>query len=201
MKKITSLLLILLFVSTVFAACGDDKEGTSSNIDSSVESSNISSTESELPNSSDAGDESEISEPASEPEESKPEESAIYSMSLEDIIKAVYASCDKTFDSYYNAPIEKENLAVAYGDDFECIEAFSSGPFINVTPYCFELYRVDAEKAEEIAALIEEKANLNKWVCVSAEAKITAVNGNVVMLCMSTKEECDQLAEAFKSIK
>ncbi len=198
MKKITSLLLVLLFILMAFAACGDDKEGTSSNIDSSEDIT----SKSELSNSSDTGDESEISEPASEPDESKPEESAIYSMSLEDIVKAVYASSGKTYnsDDYYNTEVTKETLVSYFGADFEFTDAFASELSMGFG-YSFCLARVNEEDAEEIAALVEEKADLAKWVCTGAQAKITAVNGNVVMLCMSTNEECNQLAEAFKAIK
>jgi len=201
MKKFASLILILLFVTSSVAACGGDKNSTSSAADSDAQSYVLKSNSSQPADSSDTADGSEVSEPASEPEISEPTKSAIYTMSFEDIVKAVYAACDKPFDSYINGSIPEEAIAARYGDELECKEAYRSEPFWNVDPYLFELYRVDEDKAEEIAALVEEKADLNQWVCVSAEAKIAAVNGNVVMLCMSTKEECKELAEAFKGIE
>ena len=137
-----------------------------------------------------------------EPEEStKPSEpNVINTIDLAELTEMVYASCGKSMDGFYNTELDSESLARYFGTDFEFEQAFASELMIG-GGYSFCLVRVDADKTEEVAALIEEHADPWKWICMGAEDKVVAVNGNVVMLCMASSEECSALKAAFLAIQ
>lgn len=103
-------------------------------------------------------------------------------------------------DHYANMEVDAENLAGFFGTDFDFIEAVASEPQFG-GGYSFCLVRVDADKTDEVAKLIETHADPGKWICMFAEEVTVAVNGNVVMLCMASKETCRSMETAFKNLK
>lgn len=124
----------------------------------------------------------------------------IDTMALMDILDKVYAACGKSIDGFYNTEVNAESLARYFGTDFDFTEAVASEYMIG-GGYSFCLVRVDAGKTEEVAALIEAHADPRKWICRFAEEVTVAVNGNVVMLCMASKETCQEIETAFKNLK
>ena len=121
-------------------------------------------------------------------------------MALMDILDKVYSACGKSVDNFYNTEVDAENLSRYFGTDFDFAEAVASEYMIG-GGYSFCLVRVDSDRTEEIADLIETHADPGKWICMFAEEVTVAVNGNVVMLCMASKETCQEIEAAFKNLK
>ncbi|MEA4833263.1 hypothetical protein SDC9_128579 [bioreactor metagenome] len=180
MKKIICLILISACFAILFAACDLTKP--------------VDTTENEK--STDLTDEIDTTL-------TKESNKVINTMKLSDIIDKVYSESSLPADDYkyyVTNEINKDSCEYFFGKDFNYIEAVSSEPEIGYG-YSFCLVRVDESKTNDIAKLIEENAKLDKWVCVSAEYKTVAVNGNVIMLCMTKEETCTALKTAFLNIK
>lgn len=126
----------------------------------------------------------------------------IETMTLTEIMEAVYEKASIAGINTETRPIMtvgEERLAYFFGTEFDCKEAIASEPEMGFG-YSVCLARVDAGKAESIAAEILEKADTYKWICAHADSKVVAVNGNVVLLCMTSEANCAAFKEAFLSI-
>lgn len=206
MKKFIALFFVLTSLLLIFASCmGAEKPSESSQPDDTSgnlpnQSESTSGRPEETTDTPDTPDTPE--DTTDKPEEStKPSEpNVINTIDLAELTEMVYASCGKSMDGFYNTELDSESLARYFGTDFEFEQAFASELMIG-GGYSFCLVRVDADKTEEVAALIEEHADPWKWICMGAEDKVVAVNGNVVMLCMASSEECSALKAAFLAIQ
>ena len=101
-----------------------------------------------------------------------------------------------------NTPITEENAEYMVGvtaDNFK--EGLSSDAMINAVAHSVCLLRAEsAEAAEELAKQVEEKANPNKWVCVSAEETIVDRIGDVVVLIMASADNAETIDANFKAL-
>lgn len=201
MKKLICTLLCLITLLCLFAACGRPSSGETTG--PAKTTATTKPTETTKPNSTTKPTET------TKPEEStKPEETAgtpdpvksIGDMPLMDILEKIYEICDDSADDYYNISLDSENLSRYFGTDFAFTDAIAS-EYQMGGGYSLCFVRVEAGKTEEVAALIEKYADPDKWVCMSAEKKVVAVNGNVVMLCMASSEVCQKIETAFKNLK
>lgn len=156
------------------------------------------------PNLETSGDKSDQTEETTDQtkESTKPQEPEriINTIALSDLVKMVYDTSGISMDNFCNIEVNAENLAYYFGTDFEFEEAFASEPNFG-GGYSFCLVRVDPAKTKEIAQLIETNADPWKWICMGAEKVVVATNGNVVMLCMASSEQCSALKAAFLAIK
>ena len=74
------------------------------------------------------------------------------------------------------------NLYIEYVEGYECV---TYAPMMSSTAYFVALVSVPSDvDAEDLAATIEAGADPNKWICVSADQVVTAVNGNVILFYM-----------------
>ena len=53
---------------------------------------------------------------------------------------------------------------------------------------------------KELAKQIEENADLNKWICVSADAKKAIYKDGYIMFVMSDKDTVDTFVKTFESM-
>lgn len=87
-------------------------------------------------------------------------------------------------------------------EDFSNIEyAVASLPMMNAQAYSLTILKVkDGANVEEVAKMVNEKAQLNKWVCVCADKVLTTSSGNVVFSIMSNAETAQTIYDSFKEM-
>lgn len=85
-------------------------------------------------------------------------------------------------------------------DNIEGIESIVvSEPMMSSQAYSLILVKADTSKrADEIAKLMNENVNTNKWICVSAEKVYSTSSGNIAFLIMSSEEWARPVYENFK---
>lgn len=120
---------------------------------------------------------------------------------LEEIIDKIYTAIDFDKEGTIVTEIAPEDSASYFGTEVEFEEAVASEyEFGGAYSLCL-LRAKDGADIETMKKSIDENANLNKWVCMSAEAKAVESNGDVIMLIMATNDQVKDIAEAFKSLK
>lgn len=87
-------------------------------------------------------------------------------------------------------------------EDFSNIEyVVSSMPMMNAQAYSLTILKVkDGANVEEVAKMVNEKAQLNRWVCVCADKVLTTSSGNVVFSIMSNAETAQTIYDSFKDL-
>ena len=85
-------------------------------------------------------------------------------------------------------------------DNIEGIESIVvSEPMMSSQAYSLILVKADTSKrADEIAKLMNENVNTNKWICVTAEKVYSTSSGNIAFLIMSSEEWAKPVYENFK---
>ena len=185
MKKTISLILAALLSVTVFCSCNTKEDNNSSAPENSkAEQSSMADSDSSAEESSEAEQSSE------------PEVRGINDMGIVEVVSLVRAATDI---SYTYSEITAESCEMYFGKGFEFTEALFCEPMIGFG-FSLCIARVDSDKVDEVAKIVEENADTMKWVCTGAEAKKVATNGDYVLLIMSKTEECDKVVEAFEAI-
>lgn len=183
MKKTISLILAALLSVTVFCSCNTKEDNNSSAPENSkVEQSSMADSSAE---------ESSEAEQSSEPE--------VRGINDMGIVEVVSLLREATSISHTYAEIPDEFCGNYFGKGFEFKEALYCEPMIGFG-FSLCIARVDSDKVEEVAQIVNANADTMKWVCTGAEAKKVATNGDYVLLIMSTTEECDKVVEAFEAI-
>ena len=163
MKKLICTILALAALLCLFAACGQTP--------SPSETTGSTPSETKNPEETTAPTETTGAEDTTDPEETteapEPAET-IDDMALMDILDKVYSACGKSVDNFYNTEVDAENLSRYFGTDFDFAEAVASEYMIG-GGYSFCLVRVDSDRTEEIADLIETHADPGKWICMVAK--------------------------------
>ncbi len=87
-------------------------------------------------------------------------------------------------------------------EDFSDIEyAVASLPMMNAQAYSLTILKVkDGADVEAVAKMVNEKAQLNRWVCVCADKVLTTSSGNVVFSIMSNAETAQTIYDSFKTL-
>ena len=62
------------------------------------------------------------------------------------------------------------------------------------------LLRVAPEDVEEVKTVLKENADVNKWVCVSAETVLVENVGDVVLFIMSDQEAAYAVSASFQAL-
>ena len=89
----------------------------------------------------------------------------------------------------------------AFIDPIEGAETFVSESLINAVPHSSVLIRVpEGTDVEKVAQELQEKANPNKWICVSAEKTVVKVHGRTILLVLSYTDTADQIASNFDKL-
>lgn len=80
------------------------------------------------------------------------------------------------------------------------IEAILSESNININAHSLVLIKTTKDNSEEIAKSISEKANMSKWICVSAESGKVLYAKDYVLMIMSFKDTTNKISNNFTEI-
>ncbi|MCM1174062.1 MAG: hypothetical protein NC341_03320 [Blautia sp.] len=95
-------------------------------------------------------------------------------------------------------PDNEQALLGAEGVPYE--EGVFSVPMISSIPYQCVLLRVAPEDAEDVKTMLKDNADVNKWVCTSAETVLVENVGDVVLFIMSDQEAAYAVSASFQAL-
>ena len=126
--------------------------------------------------------------------------------SLSDIMAALYENADLS-DGFREGMGNLETLELT--EDFEIVflgtdeidyaEGVVSAPMMSSIAYQCVLLRVAEEDVETVKQQIKDNADLNRWVCVSAETMLIESRGNVIFFVMGDNDTVYALNSAFQT--
>ncbi len=163
-------------------------------------SGDISSGDEEVP-----GDEVEDSEenPEENPDEDEWVDPNATSLAMKTLVDTLNTKANVLVRAPFDMQITEDSALTDIGltaDQFNSSVADSVKSESMVSPSNHSLCIVkvkDGVNAAELKKTIYDNCKPNKWVCMSAEYVLAVDNGEYVMLVMSTKENCDNLYNAF----
>ena len=182
-KKILSIVFSLLLILALFAGCsGGGNSGDSGGEDSSV---------------SDAGDDQELAE------------SALTGKTadiLQQVLDGAAASIgsENQLPATVNDPVSAENSAGTLGmtpDDFVSLAEEATVASGALSAFAFQVVIIrgkDANAAETVAEMINNRFDSGKWISVFPEQSLTMISGQYVLLAVGTKVQTEAIAAAFK---
>ncbi len=126
---------------------------------------------------------------------------------LSDIMSSLYenAELDAEFreglDYFDTIAITDDQESYILGtDEISYIEGVVSMPMMSSVPYQCVLLRVDEEDVETAKQLLNDNADPNKWVCVTAETVLVESRGDVIFFIMSGKDTAYAMNTAFQNL-
>lgn len=122
---------------------------------------------------------------------------------LEDYMTALYDGISEdNLPKLVNTEITAENVSMFINTEADFKDGLSSEPPMNAIAHSVCLFRAeDADKAAELATLIDENADPHKWICVEAEKKEVAQRGNLVLLVMTAESNADTILANFENLE
>ncbi len=125
--------------------------------------------------------------------------------SLGDLIAGIYEKADLSedfragLDSFETFELTKETEVSILGtDEIVYTEATASIPMISPNAFQFVLLRVEEENVDTVKQQLKDHADLNKWICVSAETMLIESRGNVIFFAMGDNDTVYALNSAFQ---
>lgn len=125
--------------------------------------------------------------------------------SLGDIIAGIYEKADLSedfragMDSFETFELTDETEVSILGtDEIDYTEATASIPMISPNAFQFVLLRVEEENVDTVKQQLKDNADLNKWICVSAETMLIESRGNVIFFAMGDNDTVYALNSAFQ---
>ena len=125
--------------------------------------------------------------------------------SLGDIITGIYEKADLSedfragMDSFGMFELTDETEVSILGtDEIDYTEATASIPMISPNAFQFVLFRVEEENVDTVKQQLKDNADLNKWICVSAETMLIESRGNVIFFAMGDNDTVYALNSAFQ---
>lgn len=127
---------------------------------------------------------------------------------LSDIMTQIYADLEgidaerkETMQDYIIDVLTEDNEQAMLGTaDIDYIEGVFSVPMISSIAYQCVLLRVNPDDIETVKQQLKDNADLNKWVCVSAETVLVENVGDVVLFIMSDQDVAYAVSTAFQSL-
>lgn len=121
---------------------------------------------------------------------------------LENIAKELYAGLSEEMNYVFYILDEASFESYTFVPYQEGIEGVSADPMITSIPHSLVLLKItDSDiDGKELAKQIEENADLNKWICVSADAKKAIYKDGYIMFVMSDKDTVDTFTKTFESM-
>lgn len=124
---------------------------------------------------------------------------------LGDIMSGLYEKADLSEDfregmvSFETYELTEDLEASILGtDEIEYTEGIASIPLMSVNAYQCVLLRVDADNVDTVKQQLKDNADLNKWVCVSAETMLIESRGDVILFVMGDNDTVYAMNEAFQ---
>lgn len=198
MKKRIVFLMCLLVSANLFAC--SDKVDSKSNIGTSDASKTSSIQTSSNAESSVGSSNSGNSQSNSSSGNSKTtSEADISNKKLGEILDTL---CKETKAPAYDLiDLDKKSFELySFIPWVEGIEATVSEGLISTSAHSIVLIRVNGADSAKIAGDIAEKADLRKWICVSAEKGKVLYTDKYVLMIMTYKKTCDDIEANFKKL-
>lgn len=127
--------------------------------------------------------------------------------SLADIMASLYANADlvqdfrDNLDSYETVELTDDlEVSILGTDQITYTEGVVSMPMMSSMAYQCVLLRVDEADVENAKQALKDNANLDKWVCVSAETMLIESRGDVIFFIMSDKDTAAAMSSAFQKL-
>lgn len=126
---------------------------------------------------------------------------------LGDIMDTLYDTADLSegfrsgMDSFETYEITDDlELSILGTDEITYLEGVASIPMISPNAYQCVLLRVDEDDVETAKQQLKENADLNKWICVSAETMLIESRGDVIFFVMGDQDTVYALNSAFQNL-
>lgn len=128
---------------------------------------------------------------------------------LQDIMAQIYSGIEgidsetkEAIEGYISDVLTEDNEQALLGtSDIDYIEGVFSVPMISSIAYQCVLLRVNPDDIEDVKQKLKDNADLNKWVCVSAETMLVENVGDLVLFIMSRKDVAYAVSASFQSLK
>lgn len=128
---------------------------------------------------------------------------------LQDIMTSIYSGLEGldaetkgAIEGYMCDSLTEENEQALLGtSDIEYIEGVYSVPMMSSIAYQCVLLRVNPDDIETVKQQLKDNADLNKWVCVSAETMLVENVGDLVLFIMSGKDVAYAVSTSFQSLQ
>lgn len=126
--------------------------------------------------------------------------------SLNDIMTGIYENADLSED--FRAGLENFEtfelsddieVSILGTDEIDYEEGIVSMPMMSSVAYQCVLLRVDSDAVDTVKQQINDNADLNKWICVSAETMLVESRGNVIFFVMGESDTAYALNTAFQA--
>jgi|GEM_PF-1061425 len=136
------------------------------------------------------------------PEEPKAPEENNSAPSLSSMMSSILSNVENLPMSLSEITLSQSNLqAYLFIPYAEGYEALASEPMIGAIAHSVVLLRVPSgSDVEDIAQNIRNNADPRKWICAGAENTVVAINGNTILLVMSTAEITSAVSANFASL-
>ena len=125
--------------------------------------------------------------------------------SLSDIMAGIYANADLSEDfreglaNFETLELTEDlETSVLGTDEINYTEGIVSMPMMSAVAYQCVLLKVDEDDVDTVKQQIIDNADLNKWVCVSAETMLVESRGDVIFFVMADNDTAYALNNAFQ---
>lgn len=126
--------------------------------------------------------------------------------SLNDIMTGIYENADLSEDfreslEYFEMLELSDDIEVSIlgTDEIDYEEGIVSMPMMSSVAYQCVLLRVDSDNVDTVKQQINDNADLNKWICVSAETMLVESRGDVIFFVMGENDTVYALNTAFQA--
>lgn len=125
---------------------------------------------------------------------------------LTDIINGLYENADLSegfrsgMDSFETFELTEDiEVSLLGTDEIDYTEGAASIPMISPNAFQLVLLRVEEENVDTVKQQLKDNADLNKWICVSAETMLIESRGNVIFFVMGDNDTAYALNSAFQA--
>ncbi len=126
---------------------------------------------------------------------------------LQEVMARIYEGVDldaetkQAMQEYVCDALTAENEQALLGvDGVPYTEGVYSVPMISSIAYQCVLLRVNPEDVDKVKEMLKENADVNKWVCVSAETVLVENVGDVVLFIMSSQDAAYAISSSFQAL-
>lgn len=126
---------------------------------------------------------------------------------LTDIMADIYANINvdaetkESMQYYMTDTLTADNEQAILGvSGVSYTEGVYSIPMMSSIAYQCVLLRVSPDDVETVKTMLKDNADVNKWVCVSAETVLVENVGDVVLFVMCDQDRAYAISEAFQAL-
>ena len=126
--------------------------------------------------------------------------------SLSDIMEGIYENADLSDDFREGLEFfetfeltDDMEISILGTDEIDYKEGVVSMPMMSSVAYQCVLLRVEEDDVDTVKQQIKDNADLNKWVCISAETMLIESRGDVIFFVMGENDTAYALNAAFQA--